>query len=80
VYTGFNFETLYALLGQRIFIEAFATYKAWKIENGFEEHDFGTVGKIFMRQYPLKGWLLQKAYKSAPRDDEKRLRDENLQN
>jgi RHS repeat-associated protein len=82
VYRGFNFETLYALLGQRIFIGALATYKAWKKENGFieKEHDFGTVGKQFMRKYPLKGWLLQKAYKSAPKDDEKGLRDENLQN
>jgi len=69
VYRGFDFETLYALLGQRIFIGALATYKAWKKENGFEEQDFGTVGKIFMRQYPLKGWLLQKAYKSALKDE-----------
>ncbi|MEM4410046.1 MAG: hypothetical protein QXI19_15045, partial [Candidatus Caldarchaeum sp.] len=30
VYTGFNFETLFALLGQRIFIGSLATYKAWK--------------------------------------------------
>jgi hypothetical protein len=85
VYTGFNFETLYALLGQRIFIGALATYKAWKdegIKNGSikKEDDFGTVGKYFMRKYPLKGWLLQKAYKNALRDEEKRLRDGNLQN
>jgi hypothetical protein len=32
VYTGFNFETLYALFAQRIFISSLATYKAWKIE------------------------------------------------
>jgi hypothetical protein len=71
VYTGFNFETLYALLGQRIFIGALATYKAWKEENGFVKkgHDFGIVGKRFMREYPLTGLLLWIAYKRAPKED-----------
>jgi len=32
VYTRFNFETLYALLGQRIVIGALATSKRWKLE------------------------------------------------
>jgi RHS repeat-associated protein len=71
VYTRFNFETLFALLGQRILIGALANYKEWKIENGFigKEHDFGTVGKRFMREYPLTGLLLWIAYKRAPKED-----------
>jgi RHS repeat-associated protein len=85
VYTGFNFETLFALLGQRIFIGSLATYKAWKqqgIADGSikKEDDFGTVGKEFMRKYPLRGWLLQKAYTNALKDEKKRLRDGNLEN
>jgi RHS repeat-associated protein len=82
VYTRFNFETLFALLGQRIVIGALAKYKAWKKENGFieEEHDFGTVGKRFMREHPLTGLLMWITYKRAKKDEEKRLRDENLQN
>jgi hypothetical protein len=32
VYTGFNFETLFALVGQRILIGPLATYKAWRKE------------------------------------------------
>jgi hypothetical protein len=79
VYTRFNFETLYALLGQRILIGALANYKEWKIEiyNGFigKEHDFGTVGKRFMRKYPLTGLLLWIAYKSNSKEDP--LKDES---
>jgi RHS repeat-associated protein len=82
VYTGFNFETLFALVGQRIFIGALATYKAWKKE-GIDDgsikpgDDFGTVGKKFLREYPLRGLLLWIAYKSNPKDkdESERVRD-----
>ncbi len=33
VYTGSHLETLFALVGQRIFIGVLATYKAWKKED-----------------------------------------------
>ena len=85
VYTGFNFETLFALLGQRILIGALATYKAWKKEGIYNgsikrEDDFGTVGKKFMRKYPLTGLLRGIVYRKAPEDESERLRDGNLQN